>query len=195
MAREQPGHFRGRFQAAVDRALAPEAGLLDRAAFADAGDDVLQDAPLRHVIEHVAGRDGGHARGLRHVGQLAQPDGIAGPAAQRQREIAAVREVGAQACQAAGERVIRGVRQQNGDQAIAVRGEVLPVEMAGAFPRAPLAERQQPAELRIPGPVGRIDQHGQAVAADRAGSRRPGGRRLPRRADAPARCRPACCGR
>ena len=43
-------------------------------------------------------------------------------------------------------------------------GEVLPVEMAGAFARAPLAERQQPAELRIPGPVGRIDQHGQAVA-------------------------------
>ena len=59
---------------------------------------------------------------MRHVGQLAEPDGIAGTTAQRQREIASVGERGTQAAQTAGERFIRGVQQQNGDQAIAVVG-------------------------------------------------------------------------
>jgi hypothetical protein len=80
------------------------------------------------------------------------------------REIAPVRERRAQAGQAAGERVIRGVRQENGDQAFAMASKVLPVELASAFPRAALAQRQQTAELGVAGPVDRIDQHGQMIA-------------------------------
>ena len=47
------------FQVAVGEALAPEAGVVDRAALADAGEDVLQDAAAGGVVEHVAGHDGG----------------------------------------------------------------------------------------------------------------------------------------
>ena len=52
---------------AVGVALAPEAGLVDRNAFADAGDDILQDAALGTVEQHVVGRDGRDPHRRRHV--------------------------------------------------------------------------------------------------------------------------------
>ncbi len=63
MPGEQARHFFGRLQMAIGEALAAKADLVDGAAFADAGQHILQHAPLRRVIEHVAGRDGRHARG------------------------------------------------------------------------------------------------------------------------------------
>jgi hypothetical protein len=59
----------------------PGIPLVDPAALADAGDHILQDAPFRHVIEHVPGRDRRHTRDLRHVGYLAQTHRVARTAA------------------------------------------------------------------------------------------------------------------
>jgi hypothetical protein len=64
-----------------------ETGIVDGAAFADAGHDVLQDAALRHMTEHVAGRHGGNPGGSRSIGQSLQAHSVVGPAAQRQGEV------------------------------------------------------------------------------------------------------------
>ena len=44
---EQPGHFVGGFEIAVGMAFALEPSVVDGGAFADAGHDILQDAPAR----------------------------------------------------------------------------------------------------------------------------------------------------
>ena len=62
IAGEQPVHLRGGLEMPVAGALAPEAEVVDGAALADAGDDLLQDPPRRMVEEHVTGDDGAHPR-------------------------------------------------------------------------------------------------------------------------------------
>lgn len=59
--------------------------------------------------------------------------------------------------------IVGEIRHEHGDQAFAVSDDVLPFEHALRLSAAPLAERQQPAETGISGPVGRIDQHRHAV--------------------------------
>ena len=81
-AREQARHLLGPLQMAVGVALAPEAGIVDRNALADAGDDILQDAALGAVEQHVVGRDGRDPHRRRHVRQLMQPKLVPRPAAQ-----------------------------------------------------------------------------------------------------------------
>lgn len=49
---------------AVGVALSAEAGVIDGATLADAGDDILQNSPLGVVIEHISGHDGQHPRCL-----------------------------------------------------------------------------------------------------------------------------------
>jgi hypothetical protein len=80
MAGEQAGHFRGRLEMAVGETLAPEAGVIDGDALANARDDILQDPALRQVSQHVAGRDCRHASRLCQIGEFAQPHRIAGGA-------------------------------------------------------------------------------------------------------------------
>ncbi len=89
------------------------------------------------MVEHVAGDDGRHARGLRQVGELAQPDRIPRPPAQAQCKIAAVRELPLQP----GRRLTQGsvgrIRQQHRDQAVAAVHEVRPGEVATALAALP----------------------------------------------------------
>ena len=73
----------------VGEPFALEAGGIDGGAFAHAGDDILQNAAFRRVMEHIAGSHCRHMRGGRHIGQGGQPRRIAGAAAQGQRKIAA----------------------------------------------------------------------------------------------------------
>ena len=49
----------------------PPAGLVDRQMLADAGEHVLQRAPVRMVVEHVVDGDQRHARGARQLGASA----------------------------------------------------------------------------------------------------------------------------
>ena len=61
MALEEPRHLGRGLQEPIGEALAPEAGVIDRAALANAGHDVLEHPALGRVIEHVVRRDGRHA--------------------------------------------------------------------------------------------------------------------------------------
>ena len=103
-----------------------------------------------------------------------QPELVARPAAQGQRQIGPVAE-GSRAAGAAAQRSSRigPVRHQDRDQALAIGDEIVPVEQCSfALAGAPLAERQQPAEPAIGGAVGRIDQQRRRRRSGRAGSRR-----------------------
>ena len=83
---------------------------------------------------------------------------------ERQRQIGAVAEGLARAgegCTRAG--LIGLVGHEDRDQAFAIGDEIRPVEPALRLAAAPLAERQQPAEPRIGGPIGRIDEDRHAV--------------------------------
>ena len=85
MAGEQPRDFVRRLQVAVRKPLAPEAGGINRAPLADAGEHVLQDAAPRSVVQHVAGRHGGEFLGRGELRKLLQADRVVRPPAQRQR--------------------------------------------------------------------------------------------------------------
>ena len=56
------------------------------------------------------------------------------------------------------------VRHEDCDQALAVGDEIGPGEIALGLAGALLPERQQPAEPRVSGAIGRINQHRHAVA-------------------------------
>ena len=150
-----------RFKLAVAKPFALEPGRVDGDAFADAGHHVLQDAPLRHVVQHVAGDHGRDASRLRAVGQGAQPHRVAGSPAQGQRKIATVTKGRVQAGKVGGLGVLR--RQQDGEQPVGLRGEVVPAERARPLPGPALAQRQQPAQPGVGGSVNRVHQHRHAV--------------------------------
>src|SRR5271167_3452963 len=74
-AAKEPRHLLRRFQMALGIGRETIAGYSDRAAFANAGQHILQRAPLGHVIKNIVGRD------ERQTGRLAER-GEAGEAPQ-----------------------------------------------------------------------------------------------------------------
>ena len=70
--------------------------------------------------------------------------GGAEPAGERQ--VAAVREVSAQAGEIGGETLIGGVGDEHGQQPLAICGEITPVQLAAALAGAPLADGQKPRQ-------------------------------------------------
>lgn len=181
VARKQAMHFFGQLEEAIGMAFTPEAERVDRHVVADRGDDILHDAPLRLVKQNVIGHDGLDAQRRREVRQLVQPELIVRPAAQRQGEVAAIAEGLAQAAQPFGAECVGVVRKKDADQAFAISDDIAPFEVALRLAGAALAFRQQTAEARVGGAVGRIDQHRHAVgeveaaADDETHARRPGG--------------------
>ncbi len=161
---EQPPHLGGALEVAVGEPLLAEAGLVDGAALADAGHHVLQDAPVRGVEQHVAGDHGRHPRRLRHVVQPTQPHRVAGTAAQGQGQVAAAAEARAETAELLLQAAVRLVRQQDDQQALAVGDQVPPGDVAAALAGAALAQGQQPAQAPVGCAVGRVGQHGQAIA-------------------------------
>ena len=131
------------------------------------------------VVQHVAGGDQRARRAAsRHVGQPVQAHGIAGPAAERQRQVGAARRTSARSrASCAASALVRLVRQQDREQALAVGGQIVPVEVAAALAGPPLAERQQPAQPRPGRAVGR-DRRAAAVPSRRS-SRQPATSRTP----------------
>ena len=143
--------------------LAAEAERVDGAAMPDAGDDILQDAPARHVEQHVVGDDGADLRRGGHGHELVQPELVARPAAQGQRQMRPVAEDVRHPAQPAAAGRIGLVGHEHGDQALVELGDVLPAEQALRLAAPPLAERQQPAEAAIGWPVGGVDQERGAI--------------------------------
>ncbi len=168
MIGEQPHHLPGPLEMAVHRAAAPVSGRVDRAAFAYAGDHVLQDAPVRHVVQHVAGRHRRHpGRPAQRLGAV-QPRPVVRPPLQGQRAPRAVAERGAQPVelrrQAVVQRLQRPLRQQDRQQPFAQFIQIGPSQLAPALAGAPLAAAEQPAQPGIGGAIGRIYQQRRRVA-------------------------------
>ena len=129
----------------------------------DAGDHVLQHAPGRRVVEHVARYHRGHLCHLRHGAQPVQPHGIARPEPQAELQVAAVPERGPEPVQLAGKPVVRHIGQQDGEQPLAGCGEVGPGQDAAVLAGTPLAQRQQAAQATVAGTIQWVDQQGQPV--------------------------------
>ena len=172
MTGEQALYVVRRFEVAVDKALAAEAGVVNRAAVSDAGEDVLQDAALGRVVEHVAGGDRGDSFPCGEVGELLQAQCVVGAAVEGEREVGSAGEVGAEAGQVGLSSGIGCVGQQDGDQAVGVCGEVCPGQSTSPRAGAALADGQQAAQACVGRAVGGVDQDGGNNRSDRAGSRR-----------------------
>ncbi len=163
IAAEEPRHFVRRFEIAVGMALAAKAGVIDGAVVPDAGHHILQDAPRRNMEQHIIGDDGRHARPRRQVRQFMEAQRIVRPPAQGQRHIGAVAESLGEPAQVQRAGLIGLIGHEHRDQPLAIGDEVGPIETALRLAAALLAKRKQPAEARIGGPVGRIDEDGHAV--------------------------------
>ena len=145
--------------------LQPEAGLVDRAVLAHAGDHVLQRPPFGAVIEHVVG---GHHRRAGVAGQVRQPRqalevlGGVGPAGGQPDPAA---QLAGHAGQIALERRVQpGRRHDQGQLAVGVLQEVLPEQVALALLGPALANRQQAGQAGEGLAVGGVDQQaGRAV--------------------------------
>ena len=140
IAAEQPVHLLGRLQVAVGVAFAPVAERVDGDVVADAGDDILQDAPAGLVEEDVVGHDRRHPQPRGEVCELVEPELVVRPSPQRQRHVGAVAEGLAQSAQPQPAFLVGEVRHQDRDQAVAIGDEIAPLEMALALAGAPFAE-------------------------------------------------------
>ena len=79
MIAEEGGHLRGGLEMAFRVGREAPSGGVDGAALADAGEQVVEPAPLRDVLVHVAGRDHGHALRSREGGERRQAAGVVAP--------------------------------------------------------------------------------------------------------------------
>ena len=179
MPLEKARHLGRILEKAVRMPLETEAGIVDGAALADAGNDVLQHAARGMMIEDVTHRDGRHACGLSGLLDLPQAQMLVGSEAADQGHVGPVFEDALQAPQIELQGLIRMVAKQHCEQALVPGLHIVPGEAAFAFACPALAEAQQAAEAGIGGAIGGVDEKRCAVGRDRAGSRPRGARRFP----------------
>lgn len=121
------------------------------------------------MIEDVACHDGTDACPARLSRQRIDADRVPRPTPLEQGHIAATPVDSLQVLQRGDVLLVRLVRQQDGDNTLGPRLEVVPVEEAPALARPLLADGEQPRDPRPGGPVGRIEQ--QAPAAGQIDAR------------------------
>jgi hypothetical protein len=88
---------------------------------------------------------------------------LVGCKAADQRHVGAVAEGCFKTCEVSNEFLIRLIAEQDRDEALIPRNDIVPDKMALAFAAAALAEAQQPAQEGIGGAIGRIDEERRAV--------------------------------
>ncbi|MCY1221743.1 hypothetical protein D9M72_338120 [compost metagenome] len=140
VARKEPRHFLGRLQVAVGVPLTAETGLIDGDVVSYASNDILQDAPLRRMKQHVVGDDRRHADRRCQVGKLVKTQLVIRPAAERQRQVGAIAERLPQTTQLPRAVLLSGIGNEDRNQAFAIGNEIGPVEPAFRLAAAFLAE-------------------------------------------------------
>ena len=121
---------------AIGVAFAAETELVNRAFLADRGDDVLQHPAIGTVVEHIAGGERGEAVSVGGLHRLGKAPPFARAAPGGEADVAAF----AEDVDGGGERGRRRTaapRHQRGDEAVGMRGDILPMEEALAFLAAP----------------------------------------------------------
>jgi hypothetical protein len=136
--------------------LLQKAGIVDRRVQANAGDHILQHAPARIVIEHIARHDPRHARRGGEVCDRSEPLRIVRKKASGQCAIAAVAEYRSRAGEIVFEIVIGILREQDADFALIPRAKIVPAEMALPLAGAGFAEREKSAHPAVGGAIGGI---------------------------------------
>ncbi len=157
---EEPRHLGRGLQVPLAVRVEAKARVLDRAAVAHAGEDVLQPPPRAHVAAHVVRRDEGHAR----VGGEAREGGEAlavvgaEEARRREGETVVVEDV-AKVREPPRERAREPPRRHgDGEEPLLVLDEIGEREAARALLDAALAERQEAGEASVGRAIGREDE-------------------------------------
>ena len=145
------------FQIAIGIALAPEPGIVDRAAMANTADDILQNAPLACMEQHIVRHHAAHAIERGETGEFMQPQLIVWPAPKGQRQIGAVAKALLQAAQLA-PAMFRFVRQKHHQKTFTIGHHIGPTELALRLAATLFAQGEQPAEPRIGRAIRGIDQ-------------------------------------
>ncbi|OAG75432.1 hypothetical protein Amal_03397 [Acetobacter malorum] len=144
--------------------FADKSGLVDGGVVADAGRDILQDAPVMGVEQHVIGHDRWHACLMRQVRQFIQSHLVIGAAQQGERHVGAIGKSLFQFAKMQGAGIIRRVRDHDDEQALAPGDQVFPEQMAFPFAGSGLAKAQQTAKAAVSRAVGRIDQYWREIS-------------------------------
>ncbi len=145
---EQPRHLGRRLQVALGIGLQAVAGVLDPAAFADAGDHVLERAPVGMVVERVRDRDHRGAGGRAQLGEQPEAPPLVAAARVARPEEGPARGRGGQRLQPGPEALRQAPGRRHGDEHLPLRGlqHLGEGEAAIALADAPVAEGEQPAE-------------------------------------------------
>src|SRR6516225_11282156 len=147
-AAKEPRHLPRRFQMAFGIGRETIAGFSDRAVFANAGQHILQRAPLGHVIKNVVGRDERQTDRLAERGEAGEAPQIVTAIEVMSSEIGTSPEIRPDA---GGEFCF--LRQNDDDLTFTVCHHIGIVEMAFAFGRTALAQGQQTRQAAIGGAV------------------------------------------
>ena len=160
---EKARHLGRILEKAVRMPFETEAGIVDGAALADAGNDVLQHAARGMMIEDVTHRDGRHACGLSGLLDLPQAQMLVGGKPADQGHVGPVFENALQAPQIELQGLIRMIPKQHCEQALVPGLHIFPGEAAFAFACPALADAQESAETGIGGAIGGVDEKRCAV--------------------------------
>ena len=121
--------------------LAAITQFVDGHVVANAGHAILKDASAWLVEEHIIGDDGRHAHRCGNVGQFEQPQLVVRPPAQGKRQVTAVAEGLRQPPQTQRAFLVRLIRHEHRDQALAIGDQVSPGEITLRLAGALLPER------------------------------------------------------
>ena len=177
---KKPGHFRRMLEVPFGVHLEQAAGILKRAAFPDAGEDVLQVALRRLCIEHVVGGNERRVCGLGDAGEFRQLAPVITPARHARTKPERARRGLAEAVQQHRKPAPVAPRHRDEQKVARIGDQIAQLKLACAFPRAAIAEGEKPAEPPPAGPVfgigddvRRAVREGEARAGDEPESLRP----------------------
>jgi len=168
---EQPRHLGGRLQVALGVGVQQEAGVVDGAVLADAGEHVLQWPALGRMGVHVVGGDQRNAARGGKIAQVRKSTGIVTTIKIIHREIKIFIEVISQFRKGLGEGRV-GYRGRHGDDdlAVAVGADVAEHEVAFTLRRAAAADGQQRRQSPVGGAVGGQHNELRPVGGGEAGA-------------------------
>ena len=123
------------------------------------------------MIENIAGHDAAHVRGPCLLVELMDAQMIVRPPPQGERHMRLRPKAGSHPREPVSVGWVRHVGDEHAHQPLAPARDILPAERAGALPRPPLADREQPGEAAPCRAIARIDQDLAGIVEDQPATR------------------------